>query len=83
MDQLLSALLVRNTERFIYSVEFLATDTLQTEADPNVVTLMARGNADNITSGRLTDDDKRSLHVMLTQMDIMGARIREALGDSC
>lgn len=58
------------------------TSALLSNADENVLSLMARGNADNIALGQLTDSDKQSLRAMLAQMDAMSSRIRQVLGDS-
>ncbi|KAK7404182.1 hypothetical protein QQX98_010024 [Neonectria punicea] len=55
---------------------------LLTVADPSVITLMAKTNADNIALGQLTSNDKVSLRALLAQMDAMGARIREVLGEA-
>ncbi|TQV94585.1 Zinc finger domain-containing protein, PHD-finger [Cordyceps javanica] len=58
------------------------TSALLSSADENVLSLMARGNADNIALGQLTNGDKLSLRAMLAQMDAMSSRIREVLGDT-
>ncbi|KAJ4158275.1 uncharacterized protein LMH87_008808 [Akanthomyces muscarius] len=58
------------------------TSALLSNADENVLSLMARGNADNIALGQLADSDKLSLRAMLAQMDAMSNRIRQVLGDS-
>jgi hypothetical protein len=55
--------------------------TYQSAADDNVLALMARGDADNIASGNLVQNDRMSLRAMLAQMDAMGDRIRHLLGD--
>ncbi|RFU81772.1 zinc finger domain-containing, phd-finger [Trichoderma arundinaceum] len=57
------------------------TAALLSAADDNVLALMARGNADNIASGHLIQEDRMSLRAMLAQMDAMGDRIRHLLGD--
>lgn len=57
------------------------TSALLSSADENVVALMARSSADNLAAGNLTDDDKVGLRAMLAQMDAMGSRIRQMLGD--
>ncbi len=57
------------------------TSALLSNADENVLRLMARGNADNIALGQLADNDKLSLRAMLAQMDAMTSRIRQVLGD--
>ncbi|KAL6868054.1 hypothetical protein J3F83DRAFT_89865 [Trichoderma novae-zelandiae] len=57
------------------------TAALLAAADDNVLALMARGDADNIASGNLVQDDRTSLRAMLAQMDAMGDRIRHLLGD--
>ncbi|KAI5465776.1 hypothetical protein BGZ63DRAFT_349263 [Mariannaea sp. PMI_226] len=51
-------------------------------ADPNVVTLMAKNSADNFATGSLTDNDKIGLRALLAQMDAMSARVREILGEA-
>ncbi|KAH7162614.1 hypothetical protein B0J13DRAFT_615242 [Dactylonectria estremocensis] len=50
-------------------------------ADPTVLSLIAKHNADNIAMGHLTNNDKVGLRALLAQMDAMGSRIREALGE--
>ncbi|PNY26867.1 Uncharacterized protein TCAP_03203 [Tolypocladium capitatum] len=57
------------------------TSALLAAADQSVLSLIAKGNADNIASGQLTRDDKQSLRATLTQMEAMSVRIREVLGD--
>ncbi|EGR52282.1 uncharacterized protein TRIREDRAFT_21215 [Trichoderma reesei QM6a] len=57
------------------------TAALLSAADDNVLALMARGDADNIASGNLVQNDRMSLRAMLAQMDAMGDRIRHLLGD--
>ncbi|POR37916.1 Uncharacterized protein TPAR_01884 [Tolypocladium paradoxum] len=57
------------------------TSALLSAADQNVLSLMAKGNANNIASGQLTQDDKQSLRTTLAQMEAMSARIREVLSD--
>lgn len=59
------------------------TDTLQQNADPGVLTLMAQHNAANkVGAGKLTDCDRIGLRALLAQMDAMSARIRDALGEA-
>ncbi|KAJ6785833.1 hypothetical protein PWT90_10241 [Aphanocladium album] len=58
------------------------TSALLSSADANVLNLMARGNADNIALGQLTEGDRQSLRAMLAQMDAMSSRIRQVLGES-
>lgn len=62
------------------SIDYL-TSALISEADENVLAVMARGSADSIASGRLSDDDKSGLRAMLAQMDAMSSKIRHLLGD--
>ncbi|KAM0255566.1 hypothetical protein ACHAQJ_005637 [Trichoderma viride] len=57
------------------------TAALLSAADDNVLALMARGNADNIASGHLVQEDKMGLRAMLAQINAMGDRIRHLLGD--
>ncbi|KAL7822430.1 hypothetical protein V8C26DRAFT_244542 [Trichoderma gracile] len=57
------------------------TAALLSAADDNVLALMAKGDADNIASGNLVQNDKTSLRALLAQMDAMGDRIRHMLGD--
>ena len=42
---------------------------------------MTKTDASNISTGHLTDNDKLSLRALLTQMDAMGSRIRQLLGE--
>lgn len=49
--------------------------------DDNILSLMAKGNADNMAVGKLTADDKLSLRALLAQMDAMSSRIRHVLGE--
>lgn len=42
---------------------------------------MTKTDASNISTGSLTDNDKRSLRALLTQMDAMGSCIRRLLGE--
>lgn len=58
------------------------TSALLSNADESVLSLMARGNADNFALGQLTDNDRLSLRAMLAQMDAMSSRIRQVLGDT-
>ncbi|KAL6698732.1 hypothetical protein J3F84DRAFT_233181 [Trichoderma pleuroticola] len=57
------------------------TAALLSAADDSVLALIAKGNADNIASGHLVQDDRMSLRAMLAQMNAMGDRIRHLLGD--
>ncbi|RGP80623.1 essential subunit of the histone deacetylase rpd3s complex [Fusarium longipes] len=50
-------------------------------ADPSVLSLMTKTDASNISAGHLTENDKFSLRILLTQMDAMGSRIRQLLGE--
>ncbi|KAH6610347.1 hypothetical protein Trco_000367 [Trichoderma cornu-damae] len=76
IDQLTAALLVCTR---IVLLRWLPS--VLSAADDNVLALMARGNADNIASGHLIQQDKMSLRAMLAQMNAMGDRIRHLLGD--
>lgn len=42
---------------------------------------MAKSNADNVAVGRLTRDDRQGLRALLAQVDAMGVRIRQVLGE--
>ncbi|KAM4054729.1 PHD-finger domain-containing protein [Hirsutella rhossiliensis] len=57
------------------------TSALMSAADDNILSLMAKSNADNIAVGHLTQDDRMGLRALLAQIDAMGARIRQVLGD--
>ncbi|KOS17170.1 Uncharacterized protein ESCO_006076 [Escovopsis weberi] len=57
------------------------TSALLTAADDNVLSLMARGNAEKWANSQLSSIDKVSLRTLLIQMDTMGERIRDLLGD--
>ncbi|EQK97697.1 histone deacetylase Rpd3S complex subunit [Ophiocordyceps sinensis CO18] len=57
------------------------TSALISAADDNVLSLMAKSNADNVAVGQLTQDDRQGLRAMLAQIDAMGARIRQVLGE--
>lgn len=81
IDQLTSALLVSTSPGTPFRGSCMLTDSTQSAADQSVLSLMAKGNADNIASGQLTRDDKQSLRATLAQMEAMSARIREVLGD--
>ncbi|KHN95091.1 Essential subunit of the histone deacetylase Rpd3S complex [Metarhizium album ARSEF 1941] len=60
------------------------TAALLASADDNMLALMAKGNAANFASGRLTAADRLGLRAMLAQMDAMSARVRKVLaGDTC
>ncbi|KAI9166856.1 hypothetical protein HJFPF1_02971 [Paramyrothecium foliicola] len=54
---------------------------LMAAADDNVLAMMARANADNFATEKLTDNDKLGLRTMLAQMEAMSARIRQVLGE--
>ncbi|GJC80673.1 hypothetical protein ColLi_03511 [Colletotrichum liriopes] len=56
------------------------TQALLSNADPAMLSLMARGSAENFASGEVNAADKQSLRAMLAQMDAMSARIRSLLG---
>lgn len=44
-----------------------------------MLSLMAKGNADNIASGQLNNGDRLGLRAMLAQMDAMSTHIRQLL----
>ncbi|RBR19081.1 uncharacterized protein FIESC28_05752 [Fusarium coffeatum] len=67
-------------ERKSDGVDYLVTALLDA-ADPSVLSLMTKTDASNISTGHLTDNDKLSLRALLTQMDAMGSRIRQLLGE--
>lgn len=50
-------------------------------AEPNVVKMMAQASSDHIVTGDLNDYDRHGLRTMLAQMETMGARIRQVLGE--
>lgn len=93
IDQLTAALLVSSAVQtmdypfsrlplaLLYPYTFIDVSTYQSAADDNVLALMAKGDADNIASGNLVQNDRMSLRAMLAQMDAMGDRIRHLLGD--
>ncbi|KAK2050787.1 PHD-finger domain-containing protein [Colletotrichum somersetense] len=56
------------------------TQALLSTADPAILSLMARGSAENFASGHINAADKQSLRAMLAQMDAMSNRIRSLLG---
>nr|XP_036578213.1 PHD-finger domain-containing protein [Colletotrichum truncatum]KAF6785414.1 PHD-finger domain-containing protein [Colletotrichum truncatum] len=57
------------------------TQALLVSADPDVLGLMARGNAENFASGDLNANDKQSLRAMLAHMEAMSDRIKDLLGN--
>ncbi|OHE95475.1 PHD-finger domain-containing protein [Colletotrichum orchidophilum] len=57
------------------------TEALLTNAEPAMLSLMARGSVGNFASGDLNATDKQSLRAMLAQMEAMTGRIRGLLGD--
>ncbi|KAF5673347.1 essential subunit of the histone deacetylase rpd3s complex [Fusarium circinatum] len=67
-------------ERKSDGVDQLITALVET-ADASVLSLMAKADASNLSTGHLTESDKLSLRVLLNQMDSMGARIRHLLGE--
>ncbi|CVK92743.1 hypothetical protein FPRO06_02668 [Fusarium proliferatum] len=67
-------------ERKSDGVDQLITALVDT-ADAGVLSLMAKADASNLSTGHLTESDKLSLRVLLNQMDSMGARIRHLLGE--
>ncbi|OLN88338.1 Uncharacterized protein C2F7.07c [Colletotrichum chlorophyti] len=56
------------------------TQAVVMNADPVVLSMMARGSAENIANGDLNANDKQSLRAMLSQMEAMSNRIRSLLG---
>ncbi|KAH6897022.1 hypothetical protein B0T10DRAFT_556868 [Thelonectria olida] len=63
------------------NIDQLISALLQ-NADPSVVALMAKNNANSIATGKLTEGDKIGLRALLAQMDAMSARIRDVLGEA-
>ncbi|WXC62425.1 hypothetical protein SNK03_008275 [Fusarium graminearum] len=61
-------------------VDHLVTALLDA-ADPSVLSLMTKTDASNVSTGHLTDNDKRSLRALLAQVDSVGSRIRQLLGE--
>ncbi|KAK1457562.1 PHD-finger domain-containing protein [Colletotrichum cuscutae] len=57
------------------------TEALLTNAEPAMLSLMARGSVNNFASGDLNVTDKQSLRAMLAQMEAMTGRIKGLLGD--
>ncbi|GKT46676.1 uncharacterized protein ColSpa_06857 [Colletotrichum spaethianum] len=55
------------------------TQALLSAADPAMLSLMARGSAENFASGEINTADKQSLRAMLAQMEAMSDRIRSLL----
>lgn len=58
----------------------LLTKTPQTSADPSILSLIAKGNAESIARDRLVETDRQSLRALLAQMEAMSASIRTILG---
>ncbi|OHW93597.1 PHD-finger domain-containing protein [Colletotrichum incanum] len=56
------------------------TQALLSTADPAMLSLMARGSAENFASSEVNAADKQSLRAMLAQMEAMSDRIRSLLG---
>ncbi|KAL1871874.1 hypothetical protein VTK73DRAFT_1842 [Phialemonium thermophilum] len=56
-------------------------DALIAEADPTVVSLIARGNPTHIKNGALDQIDVQSLRAMLAQMEQLSNRIKSVLHD--
>lgn len=84
VDQLTSALLVcARPASFLTNcfVLTLVNPPPQSVADDNMLSLMARGNADSIASGQLTAGDRLGLRAVLAQMDAMSSRIRQVLAE--
>ncbi|RDA87686.1 hypothetical protein CP532_3819 [Ophiocordyceps camponoti-leonardi (nom. inval.)] len=76
----LSLTLVSLRERPTDGIEQL-TSALLSVADDNVVSLMAKTNADNVAKGRLSASDKKGLGALLAQMEAMGQKIRSMLDE--
>jgi hypothetical protein len=83
VEQLTSALLVRHLAMVLapldYSWEELTHS--QASAEPNVISLIAQGNADNISRSNLIGSDEISLRALLAQMETMSSSIRQLLGE--
>lgn len=77
LEQLTSALLVSSLDGLYLS----QTNATKASAEPNVISLIAQGDADNIARDHLADQDKVSLRALLAQLETMSGRIRAALGD--
>lgn len=54
-------------------------DTLVAEADPALVSIMARGNPANMAAGKLTKMDQQSLRAMLAYMEEVSGKVRDLL----
>ena len=82
LEQLTAALLVSDPRehRCFYLVNALA-NTTKASAEPNVISLIAQGDADNIARDQLATRDKVSLRALLAQMEAMSGKIRETLGE--
>ena len=59
----------------------MPANTVKASADPNVISLIAQGDADNIARDHLAGQDKVSLRALLAQLETMSGRIRGVLGD--
>ncbi|TQN73094.1 hypothetical protein CSHISOI_02385 [Colletotrichum shisoi] len=53
---------------------------LLTTADPAMLSLIARGSADNFARGKITDADRQSLQAMLAQMEAIAEGCQNTLG---
>jgi hypothetical protein len=62
-------------------VNNVPANTTKASAEPNVISLIAQGDADNIARDQLATRDKVSLRALLAQMEAMSGKIREALGE--
>lgn len=79
VEQLTSALLV--SPKIPARGLWMSTNlTPQTSADPSILSLIAKGNADSIARDRLAETDRQSLRALLAQMEAMSASIRTILG---
>ncbi|KAJ0320145.1 hypothetical protein Brms1b_003452 [Colletotrichum noveboracense] len=56
------------------------TQALLMSADADVLSIMARGSAENFANGDLNANDKQSLRAMLAHMEAMSDRIKSLLG---
>jgi hypothetical protein len=57
------------------------TSALLASAEPNVISLIAQGNADNTSRSNLVGSDEISLRALLAQMETMSSSIRQLLGE--
>lgn len=77
LDGLTEALLVG----YQPDVEASKLTSVQANADPAVLSIMARGSAENFANGDLNTLDKQSLRAMLVHMEAMTDRIKGMLGN--